>query len=373
MRSARTRPWIFVIGGAQRGGAEGQFVRLAARLRKAGKPVECVFLFGGGPLLEDLDRAGVPRSVLRKIQHGSRARRAVSLILAVGRLAVLLLQRRPSVVMAWLTFATWPTLLLAEFLTSAARVAGMRGEVLPSEIRWAAGLFRRAMRRADAVVVNSNALVAEAVAWGAVPDRVTVIPNGIDVPPQQSDLRNGSAVVVANYRPYKGHADLLHALTQCRSNARVRLCGSGEAQRHVEELSVELQVRDRVHFVEQPADVPSELLRAGFAIHPSHTEGLSNAILEEMAAGLPVIAMAVGGNPMLVEPGINGYLLEVGDYSALARTIDELTTDAALRLRLGEGAREKIKQFTWQACIERYLELLEGLEAPHTRDRIFAP
>src|SRR5689334_20678569 len=106
MTSARQRPWIFVIGGAYRGGAEGQFVGLASRLHEAGKPVECVFLFGGGPLLEELDRMGVPRYVLRDAQHQSRALRAISLAVAIGRLALLLRRRNPAIVMAWLTFAT---------------------------------------------------------------------------------------------------------------------------------------------------------------------------------------------------------------------------------------------------------------------------
>jgi glycosyltransferase involved in cell wall biosynthesis len=269
--------------------------------------------------------------------------------------------------MTWLTFATWPTLLLAEFLTSASRIAGIRGEILPTEVRWATGLFRRALRRAHAVVVNSEALVDEATAWGALAGKVRVIPNGVDLPHRVSDPDSDGAVVLANYRPYKGHADLLRALTLCRSDVRVNLCGFGEAQRQVEELAVALNVRDRVHFVEQPADVPAELALAGFAIHPSHTEGLSNAILEEMAAGLPVVAMAVGGNPMLVQPGTNGYLLDVGDHPALARAIDDLALSPGLRRRLGAGSRERVKQFTWETCADRYQELLSRLEEREDR------
>lgn len=356
------RPWIFVIGGAQRGGAEGQFVQLAMRLHSAGAPVECVFLFGGGPLLEELDGAGVPWRVLRDAHHDSRAVRALSLALAVSRLAVLMRRRNPTVVMAWLTFATWPTLILSEFLTSAARIAGIRGEVLPSEVRWASRLFRRALQKADAVVVNSDALVTEATQWGARRDKVTVVPNGVDLPHQRSDRASDTAVVVANYRPYKGHADLLQALALCRSDVQVRVCGSGDVHQF-EELAVELEVRERVHCVEQPADVPAELARAGFAIHPSRTEGLSNAILEEMAAGLPVVAMNVGGNPMLIEQGVNGYLLDVGDYATLAKVIDELTLDSELRKRLGEGSRQRVKQFSWEICADRYRVLLRDLAA----------
>lgn len=357
-----TRPWVFVIGGAQRGGAEGQFVRLARRLHGAGAAVECVFLFGAGPLLDELDSAGVPRHVLRDAKDQPRALRALSLVLAIARLAVLLRRRQPAVVMSWLTFATWPTLLLAEFLTTSARIAGIRGEVLASEVRWAGRLFRRALRRADAVVVNSDSLVSEAIAWGARRDTVSVIPNGVDRPKHFSDAKSRTAVVVANYRPYKGHVDLLNALSLCRTDAHVRLCGSGDAQAHIEHLAAKLGIRERVHFVEQPANVPLELARAGFAVHPSHTEGLSNAILEEMAAGLPVVAMSVGGNPMLVDPDVNGYLLEVGDHVGLARVIDALTLDADLRRSLGQGSRQKVQSFSWSACAERYERLLRELE-----------
>jgi glycosyltransferase involved in cell wall biosynthesis len=360
------RPWIFVIGGAQRGGAEGQFVRLAARLHRSGAPVECVFLFGGGPLLQELDRANVPWRVLRDVQQRSRVLRALSLALALTRLALLLRRRDPAVVMAWLTFATWPTLILSEFITSAARVAGIRGEILDSEVRWASRLLRRAFRKADAVVVNSDALTVEAASWGARADRIRLIPNGVDLPEQSSDLVNDSAVVVANYRAYKGHADLLRALALCKSTAQVRLCGAGDV-RHLETLADELGVRERLHFVEHPADVPAELSNAGFAIHPSHTEGLSNAILEEMAAGLPVIAMSVGGNPMLIEDGVNGFLLDVGDDSALAQTIDQLATDFEMRKRLGTNSLEMVDSFTWKACAERYRELLATMDATSPR------
>lgn len=367
------RPWVFVIGGARKAGAEGQFVRLAVELHRAGEPIECVFLFGGGPLLADLDDAGVPWRVLRPLtrEHSSRQLRAATSALAVVRLAWLLLRRRPEVVMAWLTFATWPTLLLAQLLTSASRVAGIRGEILPSEVRWASRLFRHALRHAHAVVVNSPALVEEATAWGAARSSVVLVSNGVDIPVQRSDARSRSAVVVANYRPYKGHADLLHALAMCDPSVRVRLCGQGEGRRDIEELARTLGVEEQVHFVPEPADVPAELSRAGFAIHPSRTEGLSNAILEQMAAGLPVIAMSVGGNPTLVETNVNGFLLNVGDHQALARAVDQLAYDDVCRMRLAAGSRVKVAAFTWEACTSRYLQLLRALsERGMARDKL---
>lgn len=369
MSSHAPAPWLMLIGQAERGGAEGQFVRLAVELRASGEPVECVFVFGGGPLTSVLDGGGVPWRVMRGRLGGSRHRaiRLIGSAIAVVRLGFVLRRRRPAVVMSWLTSATWTSLTLAKFLTQARRVAGIRGEILRTEVRWASPLFRRALQHADVVVVNCDPLVVEATDWGANPSRVRVIPNGLDLPKSMSVAGGSDAVVVANYRTYKGHDDLLRALALCESDVTIRLCGSGEGWERVAALADALGVRDRIQFVPTPADVPAELLRAGFAVHPSRTEGLSNAILEELAAGLPVIAMRVGGNSMLIDDGANGYLLDVGDHASLAAAIDRLANDAGIRRRLGAAARVKASEFDWARCRDEYLRILRGEDAPEVR------
>jgi glycosyltransferase involved in cell wall biosynthesis len=82
-----------------------------------------------------------------------------------------------------------------------------------------------------------------------------------------------------------------------------------------------------------------------------------------MAAGLPVVAMSVGGNPMLVEDGVNGYLLNVGDHTTLAEVIDQLATNFELRQQLGKGSLARVIHFSWQTCTARYAELLGSLDA----------
>ena len=104
-------------------------------------------------------------------------------------------------------------------------------------------------------------------------------------------------------------------------------------------------------------------------MQPSTDEGLPNAVLEAMAAGLPVVSTRVGGIPDLIDDEVTGLLVAPGDPEALAAAITRLVTDEPLRLRLGAAARERARDFSWQACTDRHVELYEVLLRDHPRRR----
>jgi glycosyltransferase involved in cell wall biosynthesis len=113
--------------------------------------------------------------------------------------------------------------------------------------------------------------------------------------------------------------------------------------------------------------VPDVLAAVNVSVLPSLSEGLSNSILESMAAGVPVVATAVGGTPELVEDGVTGYLVPPRDAAALAAAITRLLDDPTLARRLGEaGRRRVVERFSLAAMVgatERlYLGLLEEAE-----------
>ena len=91
-------------------------------------------------------------------------------------------------------------------------------------------------------------------------------------------------------------------------------------------------------------DVPEFLGRLKIAVLCSRSEGLSNALLEYMAAGRAIVATAVGGNIELIKNGVHGLLFPPGDTVRLAAAIDRLLTDEALARRLGESARRRVEQ-----------------------------
>jgi glycosyltransferase involved in cell wall biosynthesis len=357
-----------VVGSGNLGGTERQVAGLALGLREQGEEVSVTFLEGVGPLVEHLVECGIP---VRTVGYGGISPSRIPFIptrdsfSGVGRLIGS--RRRsahhPQISHAFLdgSIAVAPLLDLANQGTPH-RIAGIRGA---RDLNgYAHRLFRRNLRRVDAVVCNAPHLVEEMVeTYGIERSRVRWIANGVVIPERvaEVDVEPAVAVVVANLRPYKGYDVLLDALPRVERPINVRCCGAGRGRDTFQAQVADLGLSRRLILVEPPADVASEVLSAQFAIHPSRTEGLSNAILEELAAGLPVIACAVGGNTTLIEHGVNGLLVPPGDAHALATAIDSLAGDPALRRRMSTAARQTAERYSWPACVAAHQALYRKL------------
>lgn len=348
---------LMTIGSARAGGAEGQMIRLGCELTARGAIVRFVFSEAGGSLTGQLDAAGVPWSIARRSDwpKSSTLRR----ILGIVRLAVTIVRFRPTAVVAWLPTAIWPALLLSRALAPRAiRLAGIRGEIFDDQLGWQRPFLREALRSAHVVTVNSPHLAQVARRWGVSQDRVCFLPNGVDLPPAVADVATEPpvGVVVANYRWYKGQDTLIRALALMDRPPVLRLCGSGDPREHAA-LAKDLGVDQQVVFVPEPADVPNELGRAQFAVHPSTQEGLSNAILEELSTGLPVVATDVGGTPLLVEDGVTGFLVPHSEPAELAIAMARVVNDAPLRQQMAIQARSHASGFSWASCADNYVDL----------------
>ncbi len=220
-------------------------------------------------------------------------------------------------------------------------------------------ILRRTDRLAAALVANCDAVAAHTVRSEHVPPAlVNVVPNGHD--PARFGGRSGEARarlgipadallvgLLANVRPLKRHDDFLDAFARV-ANARraVHALLIGEDLPGAEPLRARVERRGltgRAHAVAPGGDVLPWLAALDVGVLCSETEGLSNAVLEYMAAGLPVVATAVGGTPELVEEGETGYLVEVGDVGALAERVGRLLGDADLRTRLGTAGRRRFE------------------------------
>jgi len=357
----------FIIGTAGMGGAEGQMVTLACALKARGVDVRVLFSSGGGPLTAVLDAGSVPWTVLRHSNFPPTS--AGRNIFAGLRLARELRRTRPDIVFAWLSQVIWLALPVAALLTRARRIAAFRGKVDPQDVGWRGRILKLAVSRAHAVTINAPHLEDVALHWGADPESIEFIPNGVNLPKMLADVASQppTAVVVANFRSYKGHDLLLTALHEVDAKVTVRLLGEGETRLASEALGLDLTGGGRVEFVEYSTDVTAELLQAQFAIHPSRTEGLPNAILEELAAGLPVVATDVGGTSLLVESGVTGILVPPNDPIALAQAITRLATAPNDRVIMAENSRMRAENFSWPLCVAAYEDLFNRLMAPEPR------
>ncbi len=173
---------------------------------------------------------------------------------------------------------------------------------------------------------------------------------------------------VANLWPYKGHADLLTALSLTRlPDGWVALIVGrdidGQRDR-LEAMSVQLGLRDNVRFLGERNDVPALLGATDLYTVASHTEGVPNNVLEAMCAGLAVVSTDVGGLPELVVHGETGWLVPVRQPDAMAGAIAELAADAPRRRAMGEAGRQRVAgNFSIEISVAK-LEAIYGSIGP---------
>ncbi|MBC6456838.1 glycosyltransferase [Actinomadura sp. HBU206391] len=356
---------VLAVGSLRLGGTEHQVVKLAVGLRDRGHDVHVIALRFGGPLRPALEAAGVPVRVFaynglrqrddagRLSPRGSLAH--VSRLLAVWRYFRGL---RPDVCHAFLFGCYTRVLPLAWAARVPVRVNGRRGATPPSPL----GVRRKILdflgsRASSLYVCNSRAGADELVRLERVPARrVVVISNGVDVPAAVADVERQPprGIVVANLIHYKGHADLVDALAMLDGPPGVTLVGEGPERDALTRLVGLRRLTDTVRFTGAVPDARPLFLTHQFAVLPSHQEGLPNAVLEAMAAGLPVITTAVGGIPEIVTDGVTGLLVPPRDPRSLADMIELLAADPGLRVRLGTAARRAAEGFGVPRCAERH-------------------
>ncbi|MEW6747241.1 MAG: glycosyltransferase [Planctomycetota bacterium] len=168
--------------------------------------------------------------------------------------------------------------------------------------------------------------------------------------------------VIARLTRIKNHANLLRALACCGDvPPRLAVVGDGEERERIGELAHELGVAPLVQFLGW-IDEPRRYIRAfDVVVLPSDAEGLPLVLVEAMAAGGAVLATAVGGVPDLVTHEVDGLLVPPRDPGALARALQRLIADRALRERLGRAALARATHYTMELHARRISEVYEEL------------
>lgn len=224
--------------------------------------------------------------------------------------------------------------------------------------------------------------VSEAVAqWtrqeGADPARVVVTPNGVNTtritpaPRPAADAAPHAPVrigFVGTLKPWHGTDLLLRALARTDQRLELDICGTGPQQEELVLLAAELGIAGRVRFhgAVAPERVPEFLheLDIATAPYPAGEHYFSPLkVYEYLAAGLPVIASAIGTIPALLAHGELGVLVEPGDVAELATALDELAADPGHRARLAAAARESaVREHDWRIRCRGMLARLEIAE-----------
>lgn len=218
---------------------------------------------------------------------------------------------------------------------------------------WQLRALARVVDRYLAVSREIATELIEKLGWPA--GKVEVAYNAVDVarvevaaPPGLREQLGGSGtrplvLTPARLDAQKGHGTLLEAIAEV-PEATFVLAGEGPERATLEARASELGVADRVRFLGRREDVPQLLAACDIFCLPSLYEGSSLAVLEAMAAGIPVVSSAIGGTEELVEDGRSGLLVPPGDAKGLAAALRRMLGDAELRRELSARARERVDE-----------------------------
>lgn len=356
------------------GGTEVQVVELLRGLPSSYR-VQVAVLQDVGPLLSAVRQLGHVPEVFPL--NGSLAR--PNSVLQVARLAHWLRRERVELVHAHDFYSTM-------MVVPAAKLVGTKVIVGRLDLAHWHGKARRAVlngltQMADHVVANAEAIRRMLMeAEGMSAERVSVIPNGLDLARFDARVRAGLSaplpdtggapvvVHVANMNhPVKRQEDLFQALALLRREGRVLhafLVGDGPRRPELERMVGELGLADTVHFLRHRTDVPALYARADFGVLCSSAEGLSNAVMEGMAAGLPMVVTRVGGNPELVADGERGLVVPPHQPVALCEAFRRLLADRELGRRMGAEARAFVER---ELSLERMVRRHDALYRRVTR------
>ncbi|MDX2044072.1 MAG: glycosyltransferase [Acidobacteriota bacterium] len=371
-----TKPRVLqLMDSFNQGGSERQALQLIRLLHESGDYELLVASLNGSGIL----RAEVEKLVTSEIPvFPLTSFHDLNFVQQVIRFAIYLRRQNVSVVQS------------SDFYTNifgmlAARLAGVPVRIAARRESGERPAFRRfierlAYRLSQTVIANCEAVRQQLIAEGVPADKVLTSYNGLELakfqPRQQSQRQEllasfgMSAVanrrlvtIVANLRPVKDQATFLRAARKVRdavSDVAFCLAGEGELFESLREQADQLGLAQDVFFTGRCQRVADVLAVSDLGVLSSVSEGFSNAIIEYMAASLPVVVTDVGGAREAVVESETGFIVPAGDADAMAARIIELLNDPPRMRSMGERARRIVEEkFSSAALLERTQHLYD--------------
>jgi len=379
---------LHIIDSFEQGGTERQALQLARLLQASGLcRVQLACLQNKGSLRVEADRLGIGE--IREYPLTSFYDR--NFTTQLRRLVRFLRANEIHLVHTHDFYTNIFGMTAAEMARVPARIASKReteGFRSPMQQRAERGAFRLAHR----VVANSEAVRHQLIQQGVRAEKVVKLYNGLDLERVKvpDDLKRDDALavfglpvnvkaqfvtIVANLNhAVKDHPTFLRAAARVRANipgAGFIIAGEGELMPSLRELVAQLGLAQDVFFIGRCQEIAELLFASDVCVLSSTAEGFSNAILEYMAAGRPVVVTNVGGAHEAVVEGETGYIVPAGDAETMAAQIIQLLRDPARARAMGERGRQRIvEQFSCQRNLDNTLGLYANLlgRAPTAQD-----
>jgi len=362
---------VFLITDLMVGGAEKALVRTAIGLSKSNYDVSVMYLYGKAPLAETLKNAGVPVTNLNM-----RIKWDVSVLL---KLYKLFRKEKPQILHTYMFHADLLGRLIGRLAHVPIIISSRRNIEIGGQIRET--INRLTVHLSDATTaVCDNVRQAEIKRSRAKPEKVFRIYNGVEIEnfkqvesrkteKLKKDLGIGPDDVVigtvGRFLEKKGHPFLIRAMHKIISKfpgTKLLLVGYGRLQSRLERKVNNSGLSEKVIFTGSCSDISEMLSVFDVFILPSLWEGMPNAVLEAMAAGLPVVSTAVGGTPEVIKDGETGLLVPAGDSEALADGVINLLKDPERAKKMGATGRDRVEKiFTRSRMIADTEALYEKL------------
>jgi glycosyltransferase involved in cell wall biosynthesis len=381
-RTDRPLPGILqVVLSLSPGGAERLAIEMSKHIAARGRVSVCC-LDEPGAWAAELEGQGIPIVAL-----GRKPGFKPSIATRIGEVA----RRMDAAVLHCHQFSPFVYGSLAALGNSRLRVVytehGRLSDAPPSRKR---RMVNRLLGRIPAAICAvSTELRAHMIAEGVPAGAVEVVHNGI-VPGRASSDRDRRLArdllslgpdrfvvgTAARLDPVKDLRTLLEAFAAFRSATRAALIivGDGPEREALRQAARDAGVADAVNFLGHRSDVRTLLPAFDLFVNCSRSEGVSLTILEAMAAGLPVVATHVGGNPELVIDNVSGLLVPPGDPASLARAMDRVAADLRLARRLGTAGRQRlVDHFSFDGMMSRYFAIYREMSAGSAFPRRRAP
>ena len=334
----------FYIGALHKGGAERVFVNLAEYFRNEGYRVTMVTQYRYPDGEEYALSRGIKR-ILSDLEPGELTRsRAVNLYRRIRKLHRIWRSERPDMVLSCIGKNNFMAVVTTMFTKTkpVVSVVGEAKEEYPDRLmRLFAGLL---FPHAAGIVLQTER--SRFFFNRKIQKKAVILPNSLNpafIKPRYEGERDKRIVAVGRMDANKNHEMMIRAFAALKDKYpeyTLTIYGDGELRPFLEELAEKLGVSARVYLPGVIPDVAAQIERASLFLMTSNSEGVSNALIEALATGLPVISTDVpsGGTVELMRDGENGLIIPVGDTCALEEAMDRLLGDPEYAGRLGREA-----------------------------------